>query len=514
MTRLNLSLKLFFLFSLMIFAVLLIPDFAQGDRSCSYTPGTDGGNFCKTRTGNFAGIILEEHAVCLPWQTAKIRKTCIIPTAGGGCREYNCNFDGCIIHPSYIKAPKNPRYYDNPNYPTNPFAPEGSMAPDNITLPVKLDWDDVEGWKNGWIDDEAKDRYKKCSGPPAQCIGQSLTTCLSKTVPRYDGDPNPVIVKGPCEKKCEAIGKEFYCLSTTCGNWYTNCDRETSEQEKKICSMRQDPPNSPCNSEGWRNTCKLSCPNKCAASINFYQIKITGGMKDLGAMEEIDELEEKMESETDPKKVKEYLEEIERIKKEDLEISEYKAFSDKSEFITPSCILKSGRDYTWQVRGCGAQDEATCGLWSNAWSFSTSRAPEPYYPLDPDWGGPELIENLNKEESKKLNWCKVEDEDFYEETMIEGEKVYRPLSYKLLLYYSENDSCFNRECFPEILAPDRNVYSREKLPPDELTNEGLFFTKKTVYAWKVAACKYDSGQECSDYSQLWRFSTGDWGLEV
>ena len=43
-----------------------------------------------------------------------------------------------------LETPQNPRYYDDPTYSDKP---DKSKDPNNIFLPVKLDWDDVEGWK-------------------------------------------------------------------------------------------------------------------------------------------------------------------------------------------------------------------------------------------------------------------------------------------------------------------------------------------------------------------------------
>lgn len=42
-----------------------------------------------------------------------------------------------------LKTPENPRYYDNPEYSNQP---DKSRDSNNIPLPVKLDWDDIEGW--------------------------------------------------------------------------------------------------------------------------------------------------------------------------------------------------------------------------------------------------------------------------------------------------------------------------------------------------------------------------------
>jgi len=56
----------------------------------------------------------------------------------------------CLCVGQCLETPKNPRYFNNPNCP-NPANPkcerEYLMIPDNVLLPVKLDWDDVYGWR-------------------------------------------------------------------------------------------------------------------------------------------------------------------------------------------------------------------------------------------------------------------------------------------------------------------------------------------------------------------------------
>ncbi|HEX67955.1 MAG TPA: hypothetical protein ENG13_02690, partial [bacterium] len=49
----------------------------------------------------------------------------------------------CVCSGKCLETPKNPRYYDNPTYLDQP---DKSKDPNNIFLPVKLDWDNVEGW--------------------------------------------------------------------------------------------------------------------------------------------------------------------------------------------------------------------------------------------------------------------------------------------------------------------------------------------------------------------------------
>ena len=50
-------------------------------------------------------------------------------------------------------VPQSPRYYDNPTYSDQP---DKSQNPQNINLPLKLDWDDVIGWKDGWTQNGTK----------------------------------------------------------------------------------------------------------------------------------------------------------------------------------------------------------------------------------------------------------------------------------------------------------------------------------------------------------------------
>ncbi len=331
-----------------------------------------------------------------------------------------------------LDEPSSPQYYDNPTYPTDSCNPETGKNPTNIFLPVKLDWDDIEGWNDGW-------KANNCQSCSASC-------------------PSGCIYPDECYEIPECV--------------------------------------------------------------QSYVIKITGDMRDPEKLKEIDELEKKLEEETDPEKIREYTEEIERIKKEELEISSYEKVLNKSEFIPSySCMFKSNQAYQWQVKACcDATGKINCGAWSELWSFTANPAPEPKLPYDPDWQGPEKAENLSQEQSEKLQWCKIEDKTRYEETTIFGEKYYRPLSYNALIYYLEEDSChpqlsFGEQCIPSVLSPDEA--RGEKLPPDEFTDYySVFFTKETPYAWKIAACKDAHGFECTDYSQLWKFTTGDWALSA
>ncbi|MDP2664072.1 MAG: hypothetical protein Q8P08_01390 [bacterium] len=334
---------------------------------------------------------------CGNWQKAE--RSCEVIRAGLEQPEAKCSGD-CI------DAPINPRYYDNPDYPTNQCQPEESEDPNNVYLPVKLDWDDTKGWKDGW----------------------------------REGDT--------CPKTC----------SESC----PDCPGATECYEEPEC-------------------------------VHSYVIKIT--QKAVVIEEETIEEKEVL------------------IDGEVLDKSEYNILEEKG-----SCFLKPNRTYEWQVRGCCDAEGESCGAWSGPWEFTTNAAPEPKLPYDPDWHGLEKAENLSQEQSEKLQWCEMEDQTRYEETTVFGEKYYRPLSYNILIYYSDEDLChpqlsFGGQCIPKLLSPDEA--KREKLPPDELDDSySTFFTKKTPYAWQVSACKDAYGFDCTSYSQLWKFETGDWALSV
>ena len=102
---------------------------------------------------------------CGSWQTA-FRSPCKVTSFGLIRPECKCKGD-CI------ETPENARYYDNPEYPTDPCNPEPGVRPENIYLPVKLDWDDVKGWKEGWIKNKCKPCAETCSCPccpyPEEC---------------------------------------------------------------------------------------------------------------------------------------------------------------------------------------------------------------------------------------------------------------------------------------------------------------------------------------------------------
>ncbi len=138
-----------------------------------------------------------------------------------GLRKPECKCEGVCI-----QTPVNDRYYDNPTYSDQP---DENKDKNNIFLPVKLDWDDVAGWKDGWdeggvsktcstecvqsyeisIDNTTKNPFSKLLGESEYAPPEDNNSCLLKSDATHDWR-----TKGCC---------------TTDGN---NCGPESSWQFK------------------------------------------------------------------------------------------------------------------------------------------------------------------------------------------------------------------------------------------------------------------------------------------
>jgi len=173
--------------------------------------------------------------------------------------------------------------------------------------------------------------------------------------------------------------------------------------------------------------------------------------------------------------------------------------TDSSEYKL-KCKLKSNTSYTWKTRGCLTQTD--CGDWSNTNSVKTSEAPEVYSPYDKDWNGEEGAANTEFS-GLTLNWCDFSFKNGTEEEL--------PLSYLLKFYTVKNneDDCSHFSCEPEVIAVDPR-YSNPLDP--YYTSDGYTFTKGETYAWEVSACKDIAYEDCTEYSEKWRFSVGDFSI--
>jgi len=350
---------------------------------------------------------------CTSWETCEECGSWQKPERSCACTKEGLVKPECKCNKDCIDKPTNPRYYDNPNYPTDTCNPETGKNPNSIYLPVKLDWGDVRGWKDGWREGST------------------------------------------CPKTCSA-----------------SC------------------PNCPSLAECY----------KMPECVHSYVIKITQKAVIVGGKT------------IEPETV--------MVNEEVLDKSEYN-IREKKGF----CFLKPNHTYEWQVRACCGADGTNCGSWSDVWTFITNPAPEPKLPLDPDWNGSGKAEDLPLID--KLEWCNIEDEAFYPGRMgYDNKWHYVPLSYKFFLYYADYDEtdrtkykCYpelwdekEQKCNPLILEPNERL--GELWPPPEFPNDEYgWLTKLHSYTWKVAACKDISATDCTDWSQEWILSIGEFHLE-
>jgi len=174
----------------------------------------------------------------------------------------------------------------------------------------------------------------------------------------------------------------------------------------------------------------------------------------------------------------------------------YTEVLDASEFFAPCpCFFKSNQTYNWTVRACCGEDGTNCGPPSSA-SFSTSLAPEPILPRDPDWEGsgqaePDWTTSTHEGHPVELGWCEVEE----------------ALSYIIQAYEWGTKYC------PEILCPyepnDAMLFHKEGLAVPQDFWSFYFdldsFTKETLYDWEIATCFDEYGEDCGEFGQRWKF---------
>ena len=452
---------------------------------------------CQVECGSWK--VCEE---CGSWQVAERECNCKVT-------KWGLNKPECICRGECIMVPEGLRFYNNPNYPTDPCEPEEGKDPYNLFLPIKNDWDDVQGWSGGWKEGN------KCP----------IDTCL----PEEEHCPYcPALKNQICHEYQECV--QIYQI-------IIRGRKPTSEQKEKGIKK--------------------------------------GEMRDCQALARIAESTKKKKEANlirDFDKVNQYRQEIERIKEEELIITEYRVMIDyteekvtiekvkedgntykrvikqgdlpecplillgRSEFIPfCPCFFKSHQTYELKIRACCNAPESNlfnnkhhpknCGKWTEWQKFTTNHAPEPISPLDPDWVGKELIPDQPLE--VELKWC-----DVYFEEERGGETIeVKPGSFKLVFYIGDSPGeeekvirhPWTKENNPSILSADRpNPLPRQK-PQPVFRNPG-FFTKPpfkyqgkeyNFYAWKVAACRgWRAEIECTNFSQKWRFSIEDTVLEV
>ncbi|KPJ73703.1 hypothetical protein AMJ48_00720 [Parcubacteria bacterium DG_74_1] len=459
------------------------------------------------------GEICEE---CQSWQKPVREPPC---DATDQCQKWSryrkpeCFCDGeCLDAPS-----GDPRYYNNPLYPLDECNPEAGMDSDNIYLPVKLDWDDVKGWRDGWKEDSECQQVLDCETGDRACyeapsdkdfddksegLAACKKTCRENCYNGAQAEANKLLPDGYWLTPYRIL--EFY--REEC---FKGCDsscREKYETDAGGCTKKCP------HLGGGQDYCYLQ-PEGYAQSYVIKIDKVDEAIRDCEALKKIDELEEKIAA---GEEVGLNRQEIKRIREEELEIDKYIEVLPKSEFIPPcSCMFASDETYKWEVRACCpdikevitveefAEDycpgccpgeaaakkeelresgifveddlDDVCGPWSNEWQFKTSPAPEPKLPYDPDWVGTGKAENIPATSS--IEWCGLCSGRKYPTNTecvgawaevgaqyywdYQDEACYE-YSHKLLLYLIENGDkvCHpyatesgEEECNPELLKP-------------------------------------------------------------
>jgi hypothetical protein len=182
------------------------------------------------------------------------------------------------------------------------------------------------------------------------------------------------------------------------------------------------------------------------------------------------------------------------------------------------CFFNSATTYRWRVRPCCNADGSNCQPESQStwWTFTTSAAPEPINPNDPNWNGSGSAAAALSFDGLQIKWCRA----YFQET-----KRFAT-SYKLNVTSDESGS---QDCHPllkidgvcqddDILADpvtgkvytimDTDGIPKVPFPTtDQARHDHALFTRNHTYVWKLKSCFDDIAQDCSDYGQAWTFST-------
>jgi hypothetical protein len=459
------------------------------DWCCGYTD-------CTVVCTPWEGMFCDE---CGSWQKSKSRTDSAregsqyggvgLPSAKTSCSVLSwglskpkCECDAnCIDQP--LSSGYSLRYYKNSIYPKDPWQPsqDYAMSKDNIYLPVKIDWDDVRGFKDGWQYFGEKKVVEKCSQNYAdgnrRCIVNYPTSQSSCKIDSRVKCLNEIIARIPPLLTLEDFKREYYaCL----------------EREEKNC-------------ESINANTSLGCTDHCSGP-------------------QIPQIQQCLQ---ETEYIKSY---VITIKSEDgrgifynnATSTSYTTTTNRSEFIPPnSCFFLPGSKYSFTVKACCKENGTDCGQESAPQYFTTNRAPELIYPHDADWAGERKTEKVPNPYDLTLRWCRFEDKNYYPGKVdYDGKWYYYPLSFKFSLFYApyEETNRNNYKCIPDFQVGNKcelilkaKEGSGTVFPKPEFVNKeyaiGKYITKDTSYAWKISACKDESANECTDFSQEWLFST-------
>jgi len=550
----------------------------------------------------------------------------------------------CVCEFHCLETPENPKYYNNPIYPLDKCninsedEAKYQMDEDNVYLPVKLYWDDVKGWRDGWIENGECYKVLECAGSEKACyqapsdskfdsnsakLESCITNCRNKCYEtaskmnfgQYWLAPYKILTfyRENCLNNCTInCRKSFTTNAAGCTDICPQLDSNGGGSDYCYIQPKSHPPydvpegyiqsyvikitDEIYENEKELKTTETFCKReKLGDEIDYWLLPAKedeyqrGDIRDPEAQQRINQLkflaeEEKKKDPTDIDLFREYLKEIREIRKEKLYINKWIEALRQSEFLPPSpCFLKSGKTYTWQVRACCPfieevmsneefeeivksrglcptaawnlaekmkEDgvwvefmlEADCGPWSD-WEMTTSPAPEPKLPYDPDWTGEGFFKDAPPF-TMWAEWCHFSDcddnltfEECRDARVEKGASCYwnpdygscRAYSHQFLSYIIEND---DKEYHPHLdeCNEERTECENQKLKPytvgtplyrhyhpPKFANEHFFwFTKDHLYSWLAASCWDQTARNeyCTTLGQEWRFAVADFDLKI
>jgi len=179
-----------------------------------------------------------------------------------------------------------------------------------------------------------------------------------------------------------------------------------------------------------------------------------------------------------------------------------------NEYIPPSCLLKSAKEYYWTVKACCGENGDQCGPESEVFYFKTNLAPELVEPKDPDWNNENLAAsvNLQKDEFLYPEWCSVEEANSYglrSFYLMQGAKVGNELCHPWLWASTEDREKLTKEqqeSYCLAWPAEKGKETKDKWSWDFLG----FFPKNTTDQWRVRTCLDEKTEDCRDYGQEWQ----------
>jgi len=457
----------------------------------------------------------------------------------------------CDCAGACLETPKNPRYYNNPNYPTDPYEPEESEDPNNIFLPVKLDWDNVKAWKNGWREEGGV--LEECSEDCFQSylieIDNTADGNFSKTL-ENDSEYNP----NACFLKSDTTHN--WKVSACCGTDDANCG---DPSEWSFTTKSAPEPVSPEDPDWAGNEIIENMP--LPVSLKWCQVKTIDNEKVLSYVLTPYLIDEDIICH--PARQNEQGCSPILVINPALEAYHVEYINEDLSLFTK---LNS---YAWQVAACKGKLGGECGEWSQVWGFQTGEqvledveliSPPNNatvgFPVILEWNAPPGINSFQYELYKNLVKVASGSPNPPSESNILLENLELNTEYKWRVRPCNDFEGGGCESWSEaeewefkttgaptnLISPENNasnvsipiklewenmsgaksyrysVYSGGQLVTEGTTSEDFVLIKynpdlgqpeqEVTYSWQVATCADEEGEICGSFTDPpWEFTT-------